>query len=105
MLVAISRSSYGIFLFFCDCVQANISFCDSYGTTEAGVVTSDGRQLGSKFDPIETVLLDCPSLGFTSADKVPLPLETDATTASFSATVILRLCIVLGAAAAPFCHC
>lgn len=54
------------------CIESEISMVDSYGTTEAGVITADGRQLGSKFVEITTVLLDVPELGFTSADK-PFP--------------------------------
>jgi acyl-CoA synthetase (AMP-forming)/AMP-acid ligase II len=45
---------------------------NSYGATECGAITSDGRQLGSKFDEIEVVLLDIPELGFTHENK-PFP--------------------------------
>ncbi len=42
---------------------------NSYGTTECGAITSDGRQLGDKFKDIEMRLVDHPELGFTTSDK------------------------------------
>ena len=51
------------------CYDAQCSFVDSYGTTECGVVTSDGRQLGEKFAEIDLKLIDRPELGFTIDDK------------------------------------
>jgi long-subunit acyl-CoA synthetase (AMP-forming) len=54
------------------CHEKEASLVNSYGATECGAITSDGRQLGSKFDEIEVVLLDIPELGFTHENK-PFP--------------------------------
>ena len=48
------------------------SFSDSYGTTEAGAIASDGYRLGPKFAMSDLKLLDHPDLGFTSRD-IPHP--------------------------------
>jgi long-subunit acyl-CoA synthetase (AMP-forming) len=46
------------------------NFQDSYGTTECGGISSDGRRLVKK--GVEVALVDVPHLGFTSEDK-PFP--------------------------------
>mmetsp|Transcript_163666 Transcript_163666/g.524841 ORF Transcript_163666/g.524841 Transcript_163666/m.524841 type:complete len:1938 (+) Transcript_163666:50-5863(+) len=54
------------------CRQAGAAFSDSYGTTESGAITCDGRQLGPKFEDVEMRLLDHPELGFTQG-SLPHP--------------------------------
>jgi long-subunit acyl-CoA synthetase (AMP-forming) len=54
------------------CRRLNASFVDSYGATEAGAITADGRQIGRKFEDIRMRLVDKPLIGFTHADK-PCP--------------------------------
>eukprot|EP01065_Artemidia_motanka_P022221 TRINITY_DN26448_c0_g1_i1.p1 TRINITY_DN26448_c0_g1~~TRINITY_DN26448_c0_g1_i1.p1 ORF type:complete len:1952 (+),score=493.74 TRINITY_DN26448_c0_g1_i1:218-5857(+) len=54
----------------CRCVGA--SLVDSYGATECGAITADGRQEGAwgargKFDDIDVALVDVPEMGFESA--------------------------------------
>ena len=54
------------------CHAGEIGFVDSYGATECGAITSNGRQLGSKFNDVRIALVDHPELGFTSND-LPYP--------------------------------
>lgn len=51
------------------CRKAGAAFTESYGTTEAGAITCDGRQLGPKFENVELHLVDHPDLGFTNASE------------------------------------
>jgi len=51
---------------------AEASLVNSYGCTECGAVTADGRQLGPKFAEVKLRLIDHPKLGFTATDK-PYP--------------------------------
>jgi long-subunit acyl-CoA synthetase (AMP-forming) len=54
------------------CHASEIGFVDSYGATECGAITANGRQFGSKFNDMCIALVDHPELGFTSNDR-PYP--------------------------------
>jgi long-subunit acyl-CoA synthetase (AMP-forming) len=49
------------------CQHLGASFVDSYGTTEAGFLTANGRQLGDKYEQVQLRLVDWGS--YTSQDK------------------------------------
>ena len=50
------KTDYDFAKIFCRHIGAAI--CDSYGTTEAGALTMDGRQLSEKFGEVEMQLVD-----------------------------------------------
>jgi len=51
------------------CRSIGASFVNSYGTTEAGALASNGRRIGSKFVDSSVVLVNCTECGFTVHDK------------------------------------
>eukprot|EP01047_Picozoa_sp_COSAG01_P022500 COSAG01_NODE_1338_length_10666_cov_79.971231_2_plen_578_part_00 len=48
---------------------AGATLVNSYGATECGAITADGRQSGPKFSEVRVRLVDRSSIGFTHADQ------------------------------------